>query len=71
MYIMIDRCHLNLIYFTGIIHLTYDWPRCFFFFCYSNFYFFKLAYIYIFFFSLCCNRLSHLSGIRVCLFAFH
>ena len=46
-----DRCYLNLIYFTGIVNLIYDWSRCFFSFFYSNF-FFKLAYIYICF-SLC------------------
>ena len=59
-----DRCYLNLIYFTGIINLTYDWSKGFFSFCYSNF-LFKLAYLYIFcFFSLRCNRLFRVSGIK-------
>ena len=46
-----DRCYLNLIYFTGIVNLIYDWSRCFFSFFYSNL-FFKVS-VYIFCFSIC------------------
>lgn len=44
--------------------MTYDWSRHFFVFCYSNLFFFQLAYIFFCFFSLCCNHLFCLSGIK-------
>lgn len=39
MHIMFAVVILNLKYFTGIVNLIYDWSRCVFSFCYSNFLF--------------------------------